>query len=189
MYTTFSKSKVALLACLVAVAFAGVASAYPNQGGTCTGCHSDGASGNMTLAPNPVNVQLSTGGLLTFTVTGVPTGNTAISVGFTDATTFGNLTATGGNLTWTKRTNSGNRFTSSSFTANGTYTLNLAAAVGSPLTSSALTLYLASTNALATSYSSIYNLNIKNDVIPEPASLGLFLLGTVATFFRRGRKA
>lgn len=139
----------------------------------------------MTAAPNPIDVQLSTGGQLTFNVSNVPD-TSAISVNFADAATFANISATGGNLTWTKRTNSGNRFTSSTFTTTGIYTLNLGAAAGSALTSSGLTLWLTSAGALATQYTG-YTLNIKN--VPEPATMGLFLLGTVATVFRRGRRA
>jgi len=184
MYTTFSKSKVALLACLVAIAFAGVASAFPSRGGGCNGCHTD-PGGTMSATPNPLDIQLSSTGQLTFNVATVPDGsNTAITVQFTDATVFGNVSVAGGNLTWGKKTSGGNGITSSVFTTPGTYTLLLNG--GASVGTSPLTLWIASAGALSTQYTG-YTLNIKN--VPEPATMGLFLLGTVATVFRRGRRA
>jgi hypothetical protein len=185
MYTTFSKSKVALLACLLAIAFAGVASAFPSKGGGCSGCHTD-PGGTMASAPNPLDIQLSSTGQLTFNVTDVPGGaNTAICVQFSNATVFGNVSVAGGNLTWAKKTSSGNGITSSVFTAAGTYSLLLNG--GASLGSSPLTLWLTSAGGLTTEYTG-YQLNII-PAVPEPATLGLFLLGTVATVFRRGRRA
>ncbi len=189
MYTTFSKSKVALLACLMAIAFAGVASAYPSKGGGCnaSGCHGPGG-GAMTATPNPLNVQLSTNGQLTFNVTSVPDGvNTAICVQFSDATVFNNVSAAGGNLTWAKKTSGGNGITSSLFTTAGTYTLLIGAGAGAPVGPTGLTLWLSSGGPVTTQLTG-YTLNITN-AIPEPATMGLFLLGTVATVFRRGRRA
>lgn len=189
MYTILSKSKVALLACLVAIAFAGVASAFPSRGGGCNaaGCHGPGG-GTMSASPNPLNVQLSSSGLLTFNVASVPDGvNTAICVQFADANVFNNVSSNGGNLTWTKRTTGGNGLTSSSFTTAGTYTLSLLAGAAAPVGTSALTLWISSGGPVYSSYTG-YNLAITN-AIPEPAALGLFCLGGVVTFFRRGRRA
>lgn len=185
MYTTFSKSKVALLACLVAIVFAGVASAFPSKGGGCSGCHTD-PGGAMTSTPNPLDIQLSSTGQLSFNVTTVPDGsNTAINVEFGNATIFNSVSVAGGNLTWAKKTSGGNGITSSVFTTPGTYTLTLNG--GASLGSSPLTLWLATAGALATQYTG-YQLNII-PAVPEPATLGLFLLGMVGTFFRRGRRA
>lgn len=188
MYTTFSKSKIALLACVVAIAFTGVASAFPSRGGGCnaSGCHDGGTGGAMNATPNPLNVQLSSNGQLTFNVTSVPAGvNTAITVQFSDANVFNNVSSAGGNLTWTKRTTGGNGLTSNVFTTTGNYTLLLAAGAGAPIGSSGLTLWLSSGD-LTTTQLTGYSLNITN-AIPEPATLGLCLLGTVATVFRRRR--
>lgn len=187
MYTTFSKSKVALLACLVAIAFAGVASAFPSRGGGCNaaGCHGPGG-GSMTATPNPLDVQLSANGQLTFNVTSVPAdANTAITVQFSDVNVFNNISSAGGNLTWTKRTSGGNGLTSSVFTTTGTYTLLLAAGAGAPVGPTGLTLWIASGGPVESHYTG-YTLNITN-AIPEPTTLGLCLLGTVATVFRRRR--
>lgn len=189
MYTILSKSKVALLACLVAIAFTGVASAFPSKGGGCNaaGCHGAGG-GSMSATPNPLNVQLSSSGLLTFDVSSVPADvNTAINVQFADATVFNNVSSNGGNLTWTKRTSGGNGFTSSNFTTAGSYTLSLLAGAAAPVGSSALTLWISSGGPVTTQYTG-YSLNITN-AIPEPATLGLFCLGGVVTLFRRGRRA
>lgn len=185
MYTTLFKSKVALLACLVAIASAGVASAFNTRGGNCSGCHTN-AGGSMATSPSPLNVQLASNGLISFNVSNVAgAANSAICVQFGDATLYNNVSVgAGGSINWTKRTTGGNGITSDYFANTGTYTLNLAIGAGAPKGSFPLTLWLSGTDAVATQYAN-YVLN----VIPEPATCSMLLLGTFATFFRRGRRA
>lgn len=185
MYTTLCKSKVALLGCLVAVVFTGVASAFNTRGGNCSGCHTS-PGGTMLATPNPLDVQLSADGLLSFNVTDVAgAGSSAIAVQFGDATLFNNVSAAaGGNINWTKRTSSGNGLTSDYFSNTGVYTLNLGVGAGAPTGSFPLTLWLSGTDGVTTQYP--FTLNV-NRVIPEPATLGMLLLGTVAYAFRRSR--
>lgn len=188
MYTTISKSMVALLACLVAVAFAGVASAFPNKGGGCNaaGCHT-APGGTMTESPNPLNVQLSADGLLTFNVTSLGGGDpSAITVQFGDVNVFNNVSSgAGSSITWTKRTSGGNGLTSNTFSATGSYVLDLAVGAGAPTGSFPLTLWLSGAGPITSQYQA--TLNITN--IPEPAALGLFLFGAVVAAFRRTRNA
>lgn len=192
MYTTFSKSKVALLACLMAIAFAGVASAYATKGGNCSSCHtSPGGAMTTTTTPNPLDVALSAHGLLSFNVSNLAAGTTsAICVQFGNATLFNNVSSgVGSSILWTKRTSSGNGLTSNTFTSTGTYVLDLAVGAAAPTGSFPLTLWLSGSDGNGTEITTQYSTTLNVTAIPEPATLGLFLLGTVGTLFRRGRRA
>jgi hypothetical protein len=128
MKNNVNRAIIAAVAGLLVVAISDFAAAFPSRGGSCTECHVS-PGGSLTATPNPLNVTLSSSGLMTFSVTSLgSSSNTAISVQGLSNPALNATLPPGGNTTWTYRSNAtyGNSYVSSIITSPGSYTLNLA---------------------------------------------------------------
>ena len=126
MNTTLCETKIAVTACLLAVAMFNVAAAHRNEGGDCTMCHTK-SGGALTASPNPLDIQKGKSGLLTFSISNLGGSNqTAISVQGLENPALNASIAPGGSP-WTYITgDSGMSYVSNTITATGPYTFNLA---------------------------------------------------------------
>jgi hypothetical protein len=126
MNTTLCETKIAVTACLLAMAMFNVAAAHRGEGGACTDCHNK-PGGSLTASPNPLDIQKGSNGLLTFLISSLGGSNqTAISVQGLENPALSASIAPGGN-TWTYiNGDSGMSYVSNTITATGPYTFNLA---------------------------------------------------------------
>ena len=126
MNTTLWKTKIAVMACLLAMAMFNVAAAHRNEGGDCASCH-DNPGGSLTASPNPFGIKKGSTGLLTFSISSLGgSSQTAISVQGLENPLLNASIAPGGN-TWTHiNGDSGQSYVSNTITSTGPYTLNLA---------------------------------------------------------------
>lgn len=103
-------------------------------GGNCLSCHSSSGAGALTVSPNPLSVQVSHDGLLTFQITSLGSSSqTALSVqGLETAALNASVGATGNH--WTHATGSrGTSWISDYIFSTGPYTMDVAVgAAGTP---------------------------------------------------------
>lgn len=102
-------------------------SAHTSYGGGCTSCHSTSGAGQFSITPNPLSVQVSHDGLVTFQITSLgSSAQTALSVqGLEAAALNASVGATGGH--WTHTTGShGTSWISNYILSTGSYTMDVA---------------------------------------------------------------
>lgn len=186
MFTTWINTKVISLAALATLVLVGVANAYPSKGGSCAMCHKE-SGGQLTVAPDPVNIQLAANGLLTFKVTKLNDDDSVISVQGLDnpllaATVMSNSSKYN---TWTFRSNAkyGQSYVSNTISEKGSYLMKLAIGADATPGIYPITVMFADEDEGCTTLT--FNLAVGPQGIPEPATLGLFFLGAATVLFRR----
>lgn len=183
MFVTRINTTSAVLAGITAIAIAGAANAYPSKGGSCSTCHTK-SGGELTVTPDPVSIQLATNGLLTFKVTKLKDDDSAISVQGLDNPLL-QATIGGKCNTWTLKSSSkyGRSYVSNTISEKGSYLMNLAIGAGATPGIYPITVMFADEEKGCTTL--MFNLAIGTQGIPEPATLGLCLLGAAAILLRR----
>ncbi len=175
----------AIVAGVAAIAIAGMADAYPSNGGSCSTCHTK-TGGKFTVTPDPVSIQLAANGLLTFKVTQLKDDDSVISVQGLDNPLLQASIGSGSNK-WTLKSSSkyGQSYVSNTISEKGSYLLNLAIGAGATAGIYPITVMFADEEGCTTL---MVNLAVGAVGVPEPASLGLCGLGAATVLIRRTKR-
>lgn len=187
MFITRFNAKLAVLVGVAAIAIAGVANAYPSNGGSCTTCHTK-TGGQLTVTPDPISIQLAASGLLTFKVTQLKDDDSVISVQGLDNPLLQASIGSGSNK-WTLKSNLkyGQSFVSNTISEKGSYLMNLAIGAGATPGIYPITVMFADEEKGCTTI--MLTLAIGNaQAIPEPAMFGMFVLGAATVSLRRPKR-
>lgn len=193
MNSAWFKIKIAVLTSLFTVGIVSMANARPTYGGTCVSCHSNtGKVGSaMDWTPLAISVEPGSTGSISFNITTFGVSNrAAISVQDLQNPLL-NASIVAGPTTWTYNDEShGQAYVSNLTTELGTFTLDFAIGAGATPGVYPIGVSLAASggggSALRTGFNTTPGFTIT--VIPEPASLGLLLMGASAVFFRRAKR-
>ncbi len=127
MNVTVSRLPAYLLVAAAACVAQNKAAAHTSQGNGCLSCHSSSGAGQFSVSPNPLSVQVSHDGLLTFQITSLGSSSqTALSVqGLETAALNASVGPAGG--TWTHVTGpKGTSWISNYIFGTGSYTMDVA---------------------------------------------------------------
>lgn len=187
MFITRFNAKMAVLVGVTAIAIAGVADAYPTNGGSCSTCHTK-AGGQLTVTPDPISIQLAASGLLTFKVTQLKDDDSVISVQGLENPLLQASIGSGSNK-WTLKSNSkyGQSFVSNTISEKGSYLMNLAIGAGATPGIYPITVMFADEEKGCTTLTLRLAIGVVQS-IPEPSTIGLCFLGAAAILFRRAKR-
>lgn len=185
MFTTRLQMKAAIMASVLAVMMTGIATADPSKGGSCATCHTK-CGGQLTVNPDPANIQLASNGLLTFKVTSLHDDDSVISIqGLDNPLLQASIGSKCNKWTYKSTTKYGASYVSNTIDEKGSYLLSLAIGAGATPGMYPITVMFADEEKGCTTFS--FNLTVGQGV-PEPATFGLCFIGLAAAVLRRTKR-